>query len=248
MARERLAAEVRSEASGRSKSWLWRGARSAAVAGLLALITVSIGVAQTAPVVPKTLPDTTIAPAGGEPPVTAPAGDTEGPDISAPSAPESVPPSAPAPHPTHHHRVHNIVPMRPATYKGPVEAGQAMLKLKADSWAYTLPARSASHVERVHAGKFVNVTGSTVHYLRVRLKSGATAYVPMTAVELARPTDKVFRLTRDTPVLSAPNHASKSLAEVHSGHDVHVIGSSMNYLRIRMKDGREGFVAMTALE
>jgi hypothetical protein len=246
MASERLAAELRSEAGGRRKSWLLRAMRGGAAAGLLALITASTGAAQTAPAAPKTLPDTTIAPAGGEPLAPAPAGETEGPDISAPSALESAP--TPAPLPTHHHRVHNTVPMRPATYKGPVEAGHGLLQLKADSWAYALPAKSAHRIERVHAGKFVNVTGSTVHYLRVRLKSGATAYVPMTAVELARPVDKVFRLTRDSPVLSSPNHASKKLAEVHNGHDIHVIGSSINYLKIRMKDGLEGFVAMTAAE
>ena len=152
------------------------------------------------------------------------------------------------PRATHHHRVHNAVPKKSAAYKGPVEAGQALLTLKADGWAYTQPATSASHVERLHAGKFVKVTGSTRHYLRVKLKTGKTAYVPMTAVELARPTDKVFRLTRDTPVLATPNHAGNRLAEVHHGHDVHVVGTSMNYLKIQMKDGLEGYIVMTALE
>ncbi len=214
------------------------------LACVLALITAAIGFAQTAPEAPKTLPDTTIAPAGGAPPPAEPAGDTEGPDISAPeSAPPPPPISPAAPHPVHH-----TVPPKSGPYKGPVEAGQALLKLTTDSWAYTQPATSSSHVERLQAGKFVNVTGSTRHYLRIRLKSGKTAYVPMTAVELARPTDKVFRLTKDTPVLSAPNHSAKRLAEVHNQHDVHVVGTSMNYLKIRMKDGLEGYIVMTALE
>jgi hypothetical protein len=214
------------------------------LACVLALISAAIGFAQTPPEAPKTLPDTTIAPAGGAPPPAEPAGDTEGPDISAPeSAPPPPPISPAAPHPVHH-----TVPPKSGPYKGPVEAGQALLKLTADSWAYMQPATSSSHVERLEAGKFVNVTGSTRHYLRIRLKSGKTAYVPMTAVELARPTDKVFRLTKDTPVLSAPNHSSKRLAEVHNQHDVHVIGTSINYLKIRMKDGLEGYIVMTALE
>ncbi|HXR26024.1 MAG TPA: hypothetical protein VN742_11725 [Candidatus Binataceae bacterium] len=243
--RARLAAGLRNEAYGRTRDWGLRGTRIAAVACVLALITVAIGAAQTAPDVPKTLPDTTIAPAGGAPPPTEPAGDTEGPDISAPTAPESAPP--PPASPATHHRVHHTV-AKSAPYNGPVEAGQALLKLTADGWAYTQPATSSSHVERLEAGKFVNVTGSTRHYLRIKLKSGKTAYVPMTAVELARPTDKVFRLTRDTPVLSAPNHSAKRLAEVHNTHDVHVVGTSMNYLKIRMKDGLEGYIVMTALE
>jgi hypothetical protein len=231
---------------GRSREWMVQGARIAAAAWIAALITVASGFAQTAPDVPKTLPDTTIAPEGGAPPPAAPAGDTEGPDISAPTALESPPPSSTPP--ATHHRVHNTVAKKSAPYKGPVEPGQALLQLKADGWAYAQPATSASHVERLHGGKFVKVTGSTRHYLRIKLKSGKTAYVPMTAVELARPTDKVFRLTRDTPVLATPNHAGKHLAEVHNQHDVHVVGTSMNYLKIKMKDGLEGYIVMTALE
>ena len=93
------------------------------------------------------------------------------------------------------------------------------------------------------------VTPQKAHFSEpLKLKSGATAYVPMTAVELARPTDKIFRLTKDTPVLSAPNHSSKRLAEVHDGHEVHVVGTSMNYMKIRMKDGLEGFITVSALE
>ena len=230
----------------RGKDWGLRAARAAAAVCTLLLVAAAAGSAQTPPEVPKTLPETTIAPAPGAPPPAEPAGDTEGPDISAPAAPESAPPpSAPAPP---HHPVHRSHPMIPATYNGPVESGKAMLKLKADSWAYALPAKSSRHVERVHAGKFVNVTGSTHYYLQVKLKSGATAYVPISAVELARPTDKVFRLTKDTSVLSTPSHFGKKLAEVHSGHDVHVVGTSMNYLKIKMKDGLEGYIAMTALE
>jgi hypothetical protein len=232
---------------GRSRDWGLRGTQVVTLACVLALISAAIGFAQTAPEAPKTLPDTTIAPAGGAPPPAEPAGDTEGPDISAPTAPESAPPP-PLIAPAAAHPVHHAVPPKSGPYNGPVEAGQALLKLTADSWGYAQPATSSSHVERLQAGKFVNVTGSTRHYLRIRLKSGKTAYVPMTAVELARPTDKVFRLTRDTPVLSAPNHSAKRLAEVHNSHDVHVVGTSINYLKIRMKDGLEGYIVMTALE
>ena len=222
-----------------------RGACVAAVGCMFALVAAAIGSAQTGPAEPKTLPETTIAPAPGPPPETAPAGDTEGPDISAPAAPEGAEPPPPAPaHPLMHHSH----PMIPATYNGPLKPGKAMLKLKADDWAYSLPAKSSRHIERVQAGKFINVTGSTHYYLQVKLKSGATAYVPTSAVELARPTDKVFRLTKDAAVLSAPSHFGKKLAEVHNGHDVHVVGTSMNYLKIKMKDGLEGYVAMSALE
>lgn len=223
------------------RDWFSLRRRAAAAAAVATLLAAAVVLAQTTAGVPGTLPDTTIAPAGSERASTVPLGDTEGPDIAAPSEPATTPSPAPA---THRHAVHPSA----ADYPGPVETGQAMLMLRTDGWAYNRPARSASHVERLQAGKYVRVTGATVHYLRVKLKSGATAYVPMTAVELARPTDKIFRLTRDTPVLSAPNHSSKRLAEVHDGHEVHVVGTSMNYLKIRMKDGLEGFIAVSALE
>jgi hypothetical protein len=206
-----------------------------------------VATAQSAPGMPRTLPNTTIAPATGEASTTPPVGDTEGPDITAPP-PEEVPAPASVKRPHHHVHVHNTVPLKPVTYKGPVETGQAMLKVTSNGWAYALPSTSANKLERMQPGKFVDVTGTTAHYVRVRLKSGATAYVPMSTIELARPTDKIFRLTHDTPVLARPNHASQRLAEVHNGHDVHAIGMSVNYLKIRMKDGLEGFITTTALE
>jgi hypothetical protein len=199
--------------------------------------------------VPRTLPDTTIAPAGDTSPDTAPVGDTEGPDITAPTAPEGGDASSGVPH------SHPMIPaevhthsMISAPYRGPVEAGKARLQVKTDDWAYARPDKSSNHLERLEPGKFVDVTGATHYFLQVKLKSGETAYVPMGAVELARPTDKIFRLTKDTPVLSVPSHLGTKLAEVHDGHDVHVIGMSMNYLKIRMKDGLEGYITASALE
>jgi uncharacterized protein YgiM (DUF1202 family) len=173
---------------------------------------------------PETLPNTTISPATAE--------------ISA---------SGTAAPPTHHKTPHATA-KKSASWSGPVEPVTAMLKLKEDSWAYANPTSSSSHLERVTAGKFVNITGTTHYFARVKLKSGAVGYVPLSAVELARPTDKVFKLTKDTPVLSEPNHYGKKVAEVHNGHDVHIVGTSLNYMKIKMKDGLEGYIPMGALE
>jgi hypothetical protein len=220
-----------------------RALRRAAVLMVAALLMTSIfprfALAQAGSAAPKTLPETAIAPAGEAPPVTSGmTGDTES---AAPSAP--MPASESTPTKAHHKAVHKEGP-----YAGPVDAAQAKLQLKADSWAHAHPATSSPHVERVHAGKFVNVTGTTRSYVRVKLKSGATAFVPMSAVELSRPTDKVFRLTKDAAVVLQPTHYGKKIAEVHNGHDVHVVGTAMNYMKIRMKDGREGYIPTTALE
>ncbi len=123
-----------------------------------------------------------------------------------------------------------------------------MVKLKTDAWAFARPAASSRTLERVHAGKFLDVTGSTHYYVQVKLKSGATGYVPIAAVELTRPEDKTMRLSTDAAVVSQPNRYGKKLSEVHQGHDVHVIGISLNYMKIRMKNGLEGFIPMTAAE
>jgi hypothetical protein len=231
--------EIELADSSRSKKILRTLARHAIVAAMACAFTISVvvpGFAQNDSEAPKGLPETTIAPEGGGAPPP-PAAD-EGAAGATPPAP------AVAPKPTHHkgHRSHK------ASYSGEVEPATGMLKLNEDTWAYSAPAKSSGHVERVHGGKFVNVTGTTRNYVQVKLKSGAVAYVPVTAVELARPTDKVFKLTKDTPVLSVPNHRGKRLAEVHRDHDVHIVGTSVNYMKIRMKDGVEGFISTSALE
>ena len=129
-----------------------------------------------------------------------------------------------------------------------IEPAQARLKVLEDAPVYSAPAKSSKHLEQMSAGKFVDVTGSTHYYLQVKLKSGQTGYIDPSAVELVKPADKVFVLTHDAGVLDKPNRWAKKLAEVHQGHNVHVVGVSLNYMRIRMKSGLEGFIPMTALE
>jgi hypothetical protein len=209
--------------------------------------------AQTGSESPNTLPDTKIAPAPGEEgssTVAAPA--PEGP-AAAPSeaAPEEAAPVAPppAPSPVHHKTAHH----RPAKSVAgvsatEVEPAHARIKLKEDAWVFTRPTKSSKHVERVHADKYIEVTGTTRNYLRVKLKSGQDGYLPISAVEMTRPADKIFQLTSNAPVLSEPSHWGKKLSEVHKGHNVHVVGISLNYMKIRMKDGVEGYIPTTALE
>ncbi|HLW70948.1 MAG TPA: hypothetical protein VKS22_10025 [Candidatus Binataceae bacterium] len=192
---------------------------------------------------PKTLPETTIAPEDSAPSAAVPAAADEGvPTAPLPAVPVSHTPRAV------HHAAKKSVRKTSVAWSGAVEPADAMLKLKESSWAYTSPADSSSRIERMDPGKFVHVTGATHYFVQVKLKSGAVGYVPVSAVELDRPTDKMFKLTKDTPVLSEPNRYGKKLAEVHNTHDVHVIGTSLNYMKIRMKDGLEGYIAMTALE
>jgi hypothetical protein len=166
------------------------------------------------------------------------------------SADEDVPPAISSPphtehlHPHHHTALPDPLPLPLVA----VEPTHAMLKLKKDTSVYASPEPSSHPLERVREGRFLNVTGSTHYYLQVKLKNGATGYVPLSAVDLIHPEDKLMRLTTDASVLSQPNRYGKKLSEVHEGHDVHVIGVSMNYVRIRMRSGLEGYIPMTAAE
>ena len=189
------------------------------------------------------VPSTSIVPAEGPSaaaPVKSPASAT-GPSAGAPAGSTWMPGLVGKPKPASHHAsAKSSVPE--------IEPAQARLKVLQASPVYSAPAKSSKHIEQLSPETFVEVTGSTHYYLQVKLKSGETGYIEPTAVELVKPADKVFMLTHDAGVLDKPNRWGKKLAEVHQGHNVHVVGLSLNYMRIRMKSGLEGYVPMTALE
>ena len=170
-------------------------------------------------------------------------------------ADDSATPVAPVPA-THHRTVQSAAVPRVMASKAaqapvkpvPVEPAEARLLLKQDTWIYAEPSNRSVHVEPGVKGKFVNVTGSTHYFLRVRLKSGQEGYVLADTVQLTAPSDKLFLLTRDAPVLDAPNRWGRKVAEVHHGHAVHVVGVALNYMKIRMKNGLEGYITSSALE
>ena len=120
--------------------------------------------------------------------------------------------------------------------------------IRNDTPAYLQPDKLSPVVVQLAAGKFIHVTGITHYFVQVKLKNGATAYVLADDAYLTVPADKIFRLTSDTPVLARPNKWAKPLAEVHQGHDVHVVGVALSYMKIRMKSGLEGYIVTTALE
>ena len=190
------------------------------------------------------VPETSVVPAEGPSGAAgAPAGSPS--SMTPPSAPaESGVMAAPAPttKPHTHHA------STTSAHAPEIEPAQARLKVLQDAPVYSAPAKTSKHIEQLTTGKFVEVTGSTHYYLQVQLKSGQTGYIDPSSVEIAKPTDKVFVLTHDAGVLDKPNRWGKKQAEVHQGHNVHVIGLALNYAQIRMKSGLEGFIPLTALE
>jgi hypothetical protein len=179
------------------------------------------------------LPSTTIAPADAEAPEEPP--------------PVTVPHHRATPPPPPHHVLAPKAASAPVK-SVPVEPVQAKLLLKQDSWIYAQPSNRSAHIEQGEKGKFVMVTGTTHYFLRVKLKSGQEGYVPAEAVQVATPTDKLFALTHDAPVLDAPNHWGRKVSAVHQGHAVHVVGVALGYMKIKMKSGLEGYIPSSALE
>ena len=250
--------------------WIARTGRAIAVglgAGAIACAMLLGGApiarAQTGAEYPPTVPNGGVPgggykpsmPAGGSIAAPAPAGGGSSATVLVPAGPsgeDEAPPAASAeapPGPSAHHRAAT----RRHHASGPdeyalLEPAEGHLKLVSDSWAYERPSKSSKHVERMQAGKFVNVIGTSPNYVQVKLKSSEIAYVPLTAVQLVTPSDKLFQLTTDAPVLRAPNHSARKLAEVHKGRSVHVVGLALNYMKIRMKDGTEGFIPVGSLE
>jgi len=213
-------------------AWAWRWTTALAAAALLLMVSARAR-AQAGSDGGVGLPSTTIAPAEGE-------------------APEAPPPAPPpvhrriAPPPAAHH---TPAPAATAPVKSVVpEPVQAKLLLKQDTWIYAEPSNRSTHLEQGERGKFVIVTGTTHYFLRVKLKNGQEGFVLADAVQVTTPTDKLFMLTHDAPVLDAPNHWGKKVADVHQGHAVHVVGVALGYMRIRMKSGLQGYIPSSALE
>ena len=135
-----------------------------------------------------------------------------------------------------------------STLKFDLEPAQALVKVIHETPVFVEPANTSKIWEKTAIGKFVNVTGSTHYFLQVKLKNGRVGYIDPSAVELIKPTDKIFALTSDAAVLEKPNKWAKKVSEVHKGHDVHVIGVALNYTQIKMKSGLQGFIPMNAME
>ena len=183
-------------------------------------------------------------PGGGGGSISAPV-----PSGSGPSKTTVVPygPDEPTPVTTTHHRTVRHTRSVPED-RSSIEPAQGHLKLIKNSYAYERPTSSSTRIEPVEAGKFVNVIGTSHYYAQVKLKNSEIAYVPLTSIALVNPTDKMFKLTADAPVLSAPTHSASKIAEVHRGRDVHAIGIALSFVKIRMKDGKEGYIPIHALE
>jgi tetratricopeptide (TPR) repeat protein len=63
-----------------------------------------------------------------------------------------------------------------------------------------------------------------------------------------KPLNKVFLLTKNSPVYESPDPSSNVVGQVHKKKYVHVVGLAGNYLQIKLRNGTVGFVPETAAE
>lgn len=166
------------------------------------------------------------------------------------SQPQAAPPAAAAREPAAARKPPGMALVAPAraSKEIEVEPARARLKIRRDTDIYAGPSARSRKIARAHASKFIEVTGSTRHFLRVRLKDGAVGYLEPSAVEMVKPADKIFLLTADSQVYAQPNRWGRVMSHVHKRHDVHVIGISLGYVKIKMKNGLEGFIPVSALQ
>jgi len=73
--------------------------------------------------------------------------------------------------------------------------------------------------------------------------AGSTAAAPS-----IKALNKVFLLTRNSPVYKNPDDRSEIVGAVKSNRYVHVIGITGNYLQIKLRDGTLGFIPVSAAE
>jgi tetratricopeptide (TPR) repeat protein len=63
-----------------------------------------------------------------------------------------------------------------------------------------------------------------------------------------KPLNKVFLLTKNSPVYESPDSSSNVVGQVHKKKYVHVVGLAGNYLQIKLRNGTVGFVPQAAAE
>jgi tetratricopeptide (TPR) repeat protein len=75
-----------------------------------------------------------------------------------------------------------------------------------------------------------------------------TASAPPAAAPQVKPLNKLFLLTKNSPVYQNPDETSSTIGQVRRRKYVHVTGIAGDYLQIRLKNGTVGFIPEAAAE
>jgi Tfp pilus assembly protein PilF len=79
-------------------------------------------------------------------------------------------------------------------------------------------------------------------------EEGAPAGAAASGSTKIKPLNKVFLLTKNSPVYESPDTTSNVVGQVHKKKYVHVVGLAGSYLQIKLRNGTVGFVPETAAE
>ena len=104
-----------------------------------------------------------------------------------------------------------------------------------DSKLMPAPAAAAAGPAPVTAGP---TTGGT---------TTASTTPPADATKI-KPLNKLFVLTKNSPVYQSPDETSSTVGEVRRKKYVHVTGITGNFLQIKLKNGTVGFIPVAAAE
>jgi tetratricopeptide (TPR) repeat protein len=75
-----------------------------------------------------------------------------------------------------------------------------------------------------------------------------TAAAPSTGAPTIKPLNKLFVLTKNSPVYQNPDETSSTIGQVRRKKYVHVTGITGNFLQIKLKNGAVGFIPVAAAE
>ena len=78
--------------------------------------------------------------------------------------------------------------------------------------------------------------------------AASVASAPTGAAPQIKPLNKLFLLTKNSPVYQDPDATSSTIGEVRRKKYVHVTGIAGDYLQIRLKNGTTGFIPVSAAE
>ncbi|HEY9158638.1 hypothetical protein, partial [Candidatus Binatus sp.] len=78
--------------------------------------------------------------------------------------------------------------------------------------------------------------------------AGATATTASGGAPKIKPLNKLFLLTKNSPVYQNPDETSSTIGHVRRKKYVHVTGIAGNYLQIKLRNGTVGFIPVTAAE
>ena len=132
------------------------------------------------------------------------------------------------------------------------QAHLALANLLASNPARAAEANAEFDQVRALNAKLIPAPASTAAAVAPEPSPGAAATTAAAAAPAGSPTikplNKLFVLTKNSPVYQNPDETSSTIGEVRRKKYVHVTGITGNFLQIKLKNGSVGFIPVAAAE